>query len=385
MSSKKKVPANSGGSLKEIEKKRRQVFKPILDNPYTQTNVWPFVEPEVAESVMGMLSVILSNLGRYNGLLAEARVTKNVKFVKPESPEILRSITVGFNSTVRALEEQAQRNWGGIVKKESGNGIGSKGGSNSGKTSNSGSSGNSGTSGNSRSSGNSSTGNSGTGNSITNNYTSPYIKFIFVTKYDITPTILTNPLPVLCYTASKSLKDPVKLIQLPRGSMTRLSSILNIEHTGIIGLAEDIRQALALYELVEKNISNISVPWLEDLFTDGTGDLAHLVKPNLKFLVTSAPILPRKNDQKNKVENKNANDKEKNNLVKEQNISKRNKEKKASLEKKTSLEKNISKQSTEKKTSLTNPGQGKPSNHSDKTKRSHEDSHEKPEKRIKTA
>lgn len=372
MSSKKKVPTNSGGSLKEIEKKRRQVFKPILDNPYTQTNVWPFVEPEVAESVMGMLSVILSNLGRYNGLLAEARATKNVKFVKPESPEILRSITVGFNSTVRALEEQAQRNWGGIVKKESGTGMRSKGGSNSGKTRNSGSSGNSGT------------GNSGTGNSTTNNSTLPYIKYVFVTKYDITPTILTNPLPVLCYTASKSLKDPVKLIQLPRGSMARLSSILNIEYTGIIGLAEDIRQAQALYELVEKNISNISVPWLADLFTESTGDLTQLLKPNLKFLVTSAPILPRKNDQKSK-ENKNANDKEKNSLVKEKNNSKGNTEKKTSLEKNKSLERNNSEQNTEKKTSLTNPGQGKSNNHNDKTKRSHEDSHEKSEKRIKTA
>ena len=63
MSGLKKSGANS---LKESEKKRKQVFKPVLDNPLTQSNVWPFVEPEIGTSLVDLLQHLLTPIGRYN-------------------------------------------------------------------------------------------------------------------------------------------------------------------------------------------------------------------------------------------------------------------------------------------------------------------------------
>lgn len=245
------------GSLKDTEKRRKQIFKPILDNPYTQTKLWPFIAPEVSSAILEHLGQILSNLGSYNELLAESKASDKPK-IRNQTPEIRKQITIGFNSTIGALEAQASKH-----RQRISNTTGSK-------------------------------------KRKHDTDTDPYIKYVFVAKYDVTPAMLTNPFPVLAYTSSKSAVDRVKLIQLPRGSMSRLSSILKIENTCILGLSNDIDTARALYEILESDVKDVEVPWLNGLFPESVPENSLFRKPAVKFLSTSAPIMSKKNDQKAK-------------------------------------------------------------------------------------
>ncbi|KAK6453634.1 RNase P and RNase MRP subunit [Scheffersomyces xylosifermentans] len=252
----KEKKANSkaiSGSLKDVDQKRRQVFKPILDNPFTQSNLWPFVKPEVADNIIEHLLQILAPIGKYNKLLVELKQSTRSNSLKPSAPTYYDDVLVGFNSTVKALEDQAslyRRKKEPATKRQ--------------KTSSS----------------------------------SKYIKYVFVTKYDITPTIITSSFPTLTYTSSKSPENRVKLIQLPRGTMTKLSEVLGQTNCGIVALSNDISEAIPLYNLIESEIKDIDIPWLSGIFDeDFKIELQDLA---LKFLATSAPIIPKKNDQKAK-------------------------------------------------------------------------------------
>lgn len=155
----------SSSSIKAQEAKKRLVFRPILDNPYTQSNVWPFIEPQLGVDIVDLLENILKT--------------------QKDSKEIYH----GFNPTVQTLEKQAAYN------------------------------------------------RDKTGDVV------PQIKYVFVCKFDMSPPILTSMFPVLCMTSSKSTDDMVKLVQLPRGSIERLSKALGIENSGIIGITEKLEQA----------------------------------------------------------------------------------------------------------------------------------------------
>lgn len=251
------------GSLKDTEKRRRQVFKPILDNPYTQTKLWPYISPELSNTILEHLSQILSNLGSYNGLVAEAKKNNNSKMKTTDIPEIRKEITIGFNSTIKALETQASRHRQILTNKSKKH------------------------------------------KKQRISDPSPYIKYVFVAKYDITSSLLTNPFPVLAFTSSTSVNDRVKLIQLPRGSMSRLSSILKIENASILGLSDNIEQAQALYELIKAEVKDVEAPWLDHLFSENDLQVPGVFrKPAVKFLSTSAPIMAKKNDQKAKNKSK---------------------------------------------------------------------------------
>ncbi|RCK64543.1 Ribonucleases P/MRP protein subunit POP3 [Candida viswanathii] len=76
----------TSSSIKAHEAKKRLVFRPILENPYTQSNVWPFIQPELGSDIVALLESLLKN----------------------PSPEVYR----GFNQTVAALEKQAAYNRG---------------------------------------------------------------------------------------------------------------------------------------------------------------------------------------------------------------------------------------------------------------------------------
>lgn len=259
------------GSLKDAEKRRRQVFKPILDNPYTQTKLWPYISPELSNTILEHLSQILSNLGSYNELAAEAKKNNNSKMKTTDVPEIRKEITIGFNSTIKALETQASRHRKMLTKKSK---IHKK-----------------------------------------QRISDPYIKYVFVAKYDITSSLLTNPFPVLAFTSSTSANDRVKLIQLPRGSMSRLSSILKIKNTSILGLSDNIEQAQALYELIRSEVKDVEVPWLSYLFSqDNLQEPGVFRKPAVKFVSTSAPIMAKKNDQKAKNKSKKESAESKDNI-----------------------------------------------------------------------
>lgn len=255
---KNKNPKNEraiSGSLKDQTIRRKQIFKPILENPFTQSKLWPFIDPKLAENIIDIICVLLSNVGNYNTLNANSNKGLKREAV-PQPPKLVDQITVGFNPTVKALEDQG-RYIRHVLKKHK--------------------------------------------HAILNNNVSPdgYIKYVLVAKYDIDQPLLTDPFPILSFTASRTLEDRVKLVQLPRGFMKKLSDVLKIDNVGIIGLKEGTEGAKPLFDLIDKNVTDVRIPWLECILKgDDVPNELHLQGPTVKFLSTSAPILPKKNDQK---------------------------------------------------------------------------------------
>ncbi|CCH42731.1 Ribonucleases P/MRP protein subunit [Wickerhamomyces ciferrii] len=161
-------------SIKAVEKKKKQVFKPLLDNPFTQAQ-FPRIEPSIQSQILDFLIHILEDIGKYESLKSTSSKSNN-KFTL-EKPEILDHITLGFNSTVQKLESQAQ----GKPQKQ-------------------------------------------------------IISYVLVCKADIQPSLITSQFPVLSYTAS-SEHNKVKLVQLPKGSIEKIEKVLG-KKNGIIGLSK---------------------------------------------------------------------------------------------------------------------------------------------------
>lgn len=251
------------GSIKESSRKRRQVSKPILDNPYTQSNLWPFVEPSIAQNILDLLNILLSNVGHYNSI-TNAKAGGNRDSLKPQKPSICNKITIGFNSTMGVLEKQAKH------------ARTTKVGDNSAEKTE-------------------------TSFEQQASLEDAYFKYVFVARYDITPLLLTSHFPILSITSSKSAFDRVKLVQLPRGSMEKLSSILCSKNVGIVALASNIDNAGPLYDLIDSKIDHVHAPWLENFFANSYRELSshHFRKPPVKLLSTSSP-LPSKTNSKQK-------------------------------------------------------------------------------------
>lgn len=246
----KKAPGS--GSLKDLEIRRREVFKPILDNPFTKGTSWPQVSDGTSKSIVEYLTQLLSNYGQYN----QARKTSKDKTIPKHDLE--DKITIGFNSTVRVLEEQAAPNRAKVLKQK--------------------------------------------GRQETATATKPYVKYVFVSKSDITTPLLTSNLPLLTFSASRSLQDRVKLIELPRGSLQKLLKVLGVDNVSIFSLRQDWVEGAPLFKLIDESIEDVEVPWLEALFT-GEGPLdAVYQKPDIRFLKTSAPVGKPKKQQKKKPE-----------------------------------------------------------------------------------
>lgn len=245
-STKKGVSEPQLGSLKDVEQKKRQVFKPILDNPYTQSSQWPEVDSKLANDILELLCLLLAGVGKYQKMKRGAKKGEDIG-----EPDMLNHITLGFNSTVKRLESQADEKRQILtgqskrLKKSSDSNL----------------------------------------------------KYVFVAKNDISPPILTQSFPVLCFTASQSLENRVKLVGLPKGSMDRLSSILNIKHTGIIGITENFTEAKPLLTLVD-SIEDVDMPWLSAIFTDISSFTAYFHKPAIKVLATTAPVATKKKSTK---------------------------------------------------------------------------------------
>lgn len=210
-------------SLKARSNKRNQIFKALLDNPYTQSNTWPFVTPSVAKDLLDLMDAILCPI------VQEAIKIERIKW-----------LYYGFNSTVETLERQAANNRG--KHKDS----------------------------------------------------VRQIKYLIVCKYDITPQLLTSMFPTLCFTASKGSSDMVKLVQLPKGSMERLSNIIGVANTGILGLPGDVELAEPIYKLIDENVKDIEIPWLSNIF-DSPGIF---YQPQVKQLQVKAPQGKKKKNSK---------------------------------------------------------------------------------------
>lgn len=246
------------------EIKRRDVLKPVLDNPYAAGSEWPQLESAVASQILDHLTSSLSQYGKY------LELTKNEKNLEklPPKPIVADKITMGFNSTVKKLELQAAPNRDKVMGKRKKNS--KEEGVKRVKT----------------------------GPEETSETASSYVKYVFIAKSDIYPTILTECFPLLTFSASRSLKDRVKLVELPKGAMSRLSTCLNTENTGIISLEEDWAEGRALYDLIDKYVVDVEVPWLAGIFDCGIPLEPVFQKPRIKFLKTSAPIGKLKVDQK---------------------------------------------------------------------------------------
>lgn len=182
-------------SIKEVEKKRKQVFKPLLDNPFTQAQ-FPIIKPSIQDQILDFLLHILEDIGKHETLL------KSKPDFTPEEPESLKNMTLGFNSTVQWLEEQAR----GTQTKQ--------------------------------------------------------LSYVIVCKADIQPALLTSQFPVLSYTASTE-NNKVKLVQLPRGSMDKIEKALG-KKAGIIGLQKDECFPDAFLKLIDANVNDVEVPWLKN-------------------------------------------------------------------------------------------------------------------------
>ncbi|WPK27404.1 hypothetical protein PUMCH_004791 [Australozyma saopauloensis] len=253
-------PPNAGsGSIKDIEKKRKEVLKPILENPFTKGFEWPEPNPQTQEKIMDFLTHLLARYGQYCAMV-KGGSSSNV----PVPSEALK-ITVGFNSTVKRLEAQAAPNREKLLGK---------------KVSRKAKSGNS----------------SNEAPALSGLSEPEYVGFVFVAKADITTALLTDCFPQLALAASQPGRSRVKLVALPRGAASRLLKVLHTENATIVSLCEGWADAEPLYTLLRDEIPDVQVPWLEQLFDLDASDYHSL---NVAFLRTTVPV-GKLNKQKQK-------------------------------------------------------------------------------------
>lgn len=256
------------GSLKDLEQKRREVFKPILDNPYTKGTEWPSVSPQISKSILDYLLQLLSSYGEHR------RVSSSKTGQKLPPHALEEKVTIGFNSTVKALENQAAPNREKLL--QSSRRKTSKGDEKREKETK-----------------------NAKGSSKLTEKSNPYVKYVFVAKSDVTSPLLTSCFPLLTFSASKSLNNRVKLVELPRGALEKLGKVLHEEKPCFISLTSDWAEAQSMFKLIDANVSDVQVPWLEGIFSDGKISAVY-EKPAIQFLKTSAPIGKPKKSQKGK-------------------------------------------------------------------------------------
>ncbi|KAM3073710.1 RNase P and RNase MRP subunit [Clarireedia jacksonii] len=102
--------------------------------------------------------------------------------------------------------------------------------------------------------------------SETRTYPARHVAAIFVTRSNL-PSILYAHLPQLIATASKVHPDKpaTKLVQLPKGAESRLTGALALQRVSFIGVLEGAPYCKALLELVRECVSDIEIPWLDEV------------------------------------------------------------------------------------------------------------------------
>ncbi|GEQ72971.1 hypothetical protein JCM33374_g6659 [Metschnikowia sp. JCM 33374] len=235
--------APGSGSLKDLEQRKREVFKPLLENPFSKGAEWPPVERSTAETIMECLTQVLSGYGSY------LEMKKSDKRKAMQEHELAGKITIGFNSTVKKLEEQAKPNRARLLGKAS-----------------------------------------TIKKPKTEKTGEKYVKYVFVAKSDISTTLLTSCFPLLTFAASASAHDRVKLVELPRGASNRLSDVLRTENVSILSFEAGWKGGKLLFDVVNSSVGDVAVPWLEGLFDDSPASAPRYEKPNIKFVKTTVPI-----------------------------------------------------------------------------------------------
>ena len=92
---------------------------------------------------------------------------------------------------------------------------------------------------------------------------SPPIAAVFVPRSS-QPSVLHSHLPLLVYTASLShpSRPQTRLVTLPKGSEARLCTSLGIPRANIVGLIEGAAETDTFLELIRARVPVVEVPWL---------------------------------------------------------------------------------------------------------------------------
>ncbi|KAK9469903.1 RNase P, subunit Pop3 [Lipomyces arxii] len=217
---------------------RRTVFRPVLDNPHTRV-IWPEITPEDGKLFVELLCELLKPLATYKASKSKS------KDAKPDRPNFLHSVTLGFNPTTSCLQRQvseiySQKSYCVQTRLQT---------------------------------------------VPKRTHKSKPIVAVFVARSDITPPILVSHFPLLC----SSSATPVKLIQLPKLSMVKLSEAAGSE-LGIIGIKKDCPGADMIFSILAR-VDDIEIPWVK------AGKVSY-ESLKIKALTTTMPIGTEKDKAK---------------------------------------------------------------------------------------
>lgn len=112
---------------------------------------------------------------------------------------------------------------------------------------------------------------------------------IFVPRLD-QPPILYSHLPLLIKTASlaSTSSPPPRLISLPKGAEERLSAALSIPRAGLIGLIEGAPNINHFIEFIRQQVPEVEVPWLHEAVAGS------YMPVNIKAIETNVPAYQKK-------------------------------------------------------------------------------------------
>ncbi|KAH3673553.1 hypothetical protein WICMUC_003660 [Wickerhamomyces mucosus] len=221
-------------TLKGIEKpKSKKVIKPILDSPYLKQEI-PEISNEASLSILQFLLHYLKDTSSY---------LKSSKKSIQNEPEVLKYLTLGFNSTVQKLENQVKLQIQGQQE-----------------------------------------------------HTTEFTKYLFICQKDIKPQLILSQFPTLVYmSSSESFK--VKLISLPKGSLDQIEQLIGSK-TSIIGMSSNEIISKDFKELLE-NVPDVDIPWLKNVeFKNTRVKLLETTQPLVKRV--KQPIKKKNKNKKGK-------------------------------------------------------------------------------------
>lgn len=251
-----------------VARKTKTVFR--VDTPYSSSE-WPPMTLEDQDVVLDLLCSLLHPIGSYRrnfassskgkrrakalkagrkegGSLPEPENPQDVSMVepaaRPQPPDLSRFLTVGFNSTVRYLENLSHRaspasmtplaqlvtlhpKPAAMAGGEGAPEPTDEASADSDRPS-----------------------------------SSPPIAAVFVPRSS-QPSVLHSHLPLLVYTASLAHQSgpQTRLVTLPKGSEARLCTSLGLKRANVVGLIQGAAETDALLELIRARVPIIRVPW----------------------------------------------------------------------------------------------------------------------------
>lgn len=105
-------------------------------------------------------------------------------------------------------------------------------------------------------------------NEVNSNHQSPpqgHFSAILVARSN-QPPVLNSHLPQLLNAASKAYptKQSTRLVQLPKGSETRIAEALGLLRVSFLGILDDAPNSKALIDLIRDSVEEIETPWLDE-------------------------------------------------------------------------------------------------------------------------